>query len=143
MEGISGLYYCTDKDLGKAIIAKKQLKNLPYSIMLFAPMSDFVPSILLILRLPIIWSFGIFLIVLLLSSFLLRLSFARFAKMNSVFNKIAEGDFSIRADVSNDEVGSITSVLNNAIEKVSASLANIGKHTDKMQGSAKIYLPIW
>ncbi|UYT07027.1 methyl-accepting chemotaxis protein [Treponema denticola] len=134
VEGVSGLYYCTDKDLGKAIIAKKQLKNLPYSIMLFAPMSDFVPSILLILRLPIIWSFGIFLIVLLLSSFLLRLSFARFAKMNSVFNKIAEGDFSIRADVSNDEVGSITSVLNNAIEKVSASLANIGKHTDKMQG---------
>ena len=54
--------------------------------------------------------------------------------MNSVFNKIAEGDFSIRADVSNDEVGSITSVLNNAIEKVSASLVSIGKHTDKMQG---------
>ena len=134
VKGISELYYYTDKDLGKVIIAKKQLKNFPYSIMFFAPMGDFVPSILLILRLPIIWSFGILLIVLLLSSFLLRLSFARFAKMNKVFNKIAEGDFSIRADVSNDEVGSITSVLNNAIEKVSASLASIGKHADKMQG---------
>lgn len=128
-----GLYYYTDKDLGKVIVAKKQLKNFPYSIMLCAPMGDFIPSMLLILRLPIIWSFSILLIVLLLTSVLLRLFFARFAKMNSVFNKIAEGDFTIRAETSNDELGNITSVLNNAIKKISAALLNIGSHTGKMQ----------
>ena len=128
-----GLYYYKDKDLGKVIVAKKQLKNFPYSIMLCAPMEDFIPSMLLILRLPIIWSFSILLIVLLLTSFLLRLFFARFAKMNSVFNKIAEGDFTIRAETSNDELGNITSVLNNAIKKISAALLNIGAHTGKMQ----------
>ena len=128
-----GLYYYKDKDLGKVIVAKKQLKNFPYSIMLCAPMGDFIPSMLLILRLPIIWSFSILLIVLLLTSFLLRLFFARFAKMNSVFNKIAEGDFTIRAETSNDELGNITSVLNNAIKKISAALLNIGAHTGKMQ----------
>lgn len=134
LEGFPGLYYYTDKKLGKVIIAKEQLKHFPYSVMLAAPMNEFIPSILLILRLPFIWSFAILLITLVLSSFLLRLFFARFAKMTSVFNKIAEGDFSIRADVSNDEIGGITSVLNNAIEKVSAALASIGKHTDRMQG---------
>ena len=128
-----GLYYYTDKDLGKVIVAKKQLKNFPYSIMLCAPMRDFIPSMFLILRLPIIWSLSILLIVLLLTSFLLRLFFARFAKMNSVFNKIAEGDFTIRAETSNDELGNITSVLNNAIKKISAALLNIGAHTGKMQ----------
>ncbi|UTC77473.1 methyl-accepting chemotaxis protein [Treponema sp. OMZ 799] len=134
VEGFPELYHYTDKDLGKVLISKKQLQNFPYSIMLAAPMNEFIPPIFLILRLPFIWSFAILLIMLVISSFLLRIFFGRFAKMNSVFNKIAEGDFSIRADVSNDEVGSITSVLNNAIEKVSAALASIGKHTDRMQG---------
>ena len=134
IEDFSGLEYYIDKDLGKVIIAKKQIEGLPYYIVLASPINEFIPPMLSILRLPIIWSAAILLIVILSSRFLLGFLFGRFAKMNKVFNKIAEGDFSIRADVSNDEVGSITSVLNNAIEKVSASLVSIGKHTDKMQG---------
>ena len=133
IEDFSGLEYYIDKDLGKVIIAKKQIEGLPYYIVLASPINEFIPPMLSILRLPIIWSAAILLIVILSSRFLLGFLFGRFAKMNKVFNKIAEGDFTIRAEISNDEVGRITAVLNNAIEKIRDALSNIGEHTNKMQ----------
>lgn len=129
----SGLEYYNDKSLGKTIIKKTQLEAISYSMVIAIPEKDFVPPVISILGLPVLGTIILAVLILISSSFLIRFLFVRFVRMDSIFNKIAEGDFTIRAETSDDELGLITGSLNGAIEKVRLSLSNISKDTKTMQ----------
>ena len=127
------LHYYEDAQLGRIIVKKRKLENLPYSIILAAPYKDFVPRIIQILGISIIWTLILSAIIIVCSSLLLGFFFSKFGKMNVVFSSISEGDFTMKAETSNDELGIITTSLNNAIEKIRAALSNIAQHTHDMQ----------
>lgn len=128
-----GLQYYEDARLGKVMLKKKKLNDLPYSIVLAAPYKDFVPRVTTILGIPILWTLILSVIIIIISSFTVRLLFTRFIKMNHVFNKVAEGDFTVKAENTNDELSFIITSLNNAIEKVRSSLSHIAHNTSDMQ----------
>ena len=133
VKGYDNLQYFTEPALGKIIISKKQLHNLPYYAVLMTPVKDFVPPIRSILIDSIIVSLVLLAIMIILCTLLVSASFKRFTKINVVFNKVAEGDFTIQAEQSNDELGSITSTLNNAIMNIRNSLAAIAHTTVQME----------
>ena len=59
--------------------------------------------------------------------------FRRFVKLNTIFNKVAEGDFTAQAAVYSDELGSIALSMNNTIEKIRASFSVITDTAKNMQ----------
>lgn len=127
------LLYYNDSALGKVIVKKHKLADVPYSTILAVPVNDFVPSILSILGYSILWTIILLVIIIITSQIMLRYLFGRFAKLHTVFNQVAEGDFTIRAEGSGDELGNIASSMNNAIEKIRSSFSAISETTKNMQ----------
>ena len=133
----TGLKYYDDKTLGRVIVKEKKLENMPYYIILSIPESDFIPSVMSILGFSVLWTVILLIIVVVLNGFLVRILFSRFNAINIVFNKVAEGDFTVRAQNSKDELSIITVSLNNAVEKIALSFSAIADNTKAMQSICK------
>lgn len=131
--GYSDLSYYEDAVNGKMIVAKKQLGNLPYYSIIAVPIRDFVPPIFSILGYSIIWTVCLIVVLIIINQILLRYLFGRFTRLNTIFNKVAEGDFTVKALIHSDELGNIASAMNDAIEKIRASFATIANTTKNMQ----------
>ena len=131
--GYSDLQYYDDSSLGRVIVVKKQLTGLPYYTILAVPEKDFIPSIRSFLGYSLVWM-GILLVLIIgISQVMLSYLFGRFVKLNAIFNKVAEGDFTVQAAVHSDELGSIALSMNNAIEKIRNSFSVITDTVKNMQ----------
>lgn len=131
--GYDGLQYYEDNMLGKVIIVRKKLPDLPYYTILAIPVNDFIPPVLPILGYSLLWTAILLVIIIVVNQFLLRSLFRRFVRMDTIFNKVAEGDFTVKADIHSDELGAIASSMNNAIEKIRASFSVIADTIKSMQ----------
>lgn len=133
LTGYSGLQYYDDALLGKVIVAKKQLATLPYYAIIAIPAEDFIPPVLSILGYSLVWTAVLLALIIILNQFMLRYLFGRFITLHAVFNKVAEGDFTVQAVVHSDELGVIASSMNNAIDKIRASFSVIIDAAKNMQ----------
>lgn len=131
--GNGNLQYYEDAVLGKVILAKKKLTDLPYYTVLAIPAKDFIPSSITILGYSILWTAILLALLLLLNYFLFRSLFSRFNKLDFVFNKVSEGDFTIQAEAHSDEFGILALSINNAIEKIRSSFSVITGTAKDMQ----------
>jgi len=133
----SNLQYYDDPLLGRIVIAKKQLSNLPYYTIMAVPVKDFIPPIFSILRYSLVWVAVLLILIVVINQLMLRYLFGRFIKLHAVFNKVAEGDFTAQATVHSDELGSIALSMNNAIEKIRASFLVITDTAKDMQAVSR------
>lgn len=133
LTGYSGLQYYDDASLGKVIVAKKQLATLPYYAIIAIPAEDFIPPVVSILSYSLVWTAVILVLIIIVNQFMLRYLFGRFITLHTVFNKVAEGDFTVQAVVHSDELGVIASSMNNAIDKIRASFSVIIDAAKNMQ----------
>ena len=125
LTGYSNLQYYDDDLLGRVIIVKKQLSDLPYYTIMAVPVKDFIPPILSILGYSLLWTAVLLILMIIINQFMLSYLFGRFIKLHTIFDKVAEGDFTVQAAVHSDELGSIALSMNNAIEKIRASFSVI------------------
>ena len=133
LTGYSGLQYYDDASLGKVIVAKKQLATLPYYAIIAIPAEDFIPPVVSILGYSLVWTAVLLVLIIIVNQFMLRYLFGRFITLHTVFNKVAEGDFTVQAVVHSDELGVIASSMNNAIDKIRASFSVIIDAAKNMQ----------
>ena len=133
----SNLQYYDDDSLGKVIVIKKQLGDLPYYTIMAVPVKDFIPPIFSILRYSLVWVAVLLILIVVINQLMLRYLFGRFIKLHAVFNKVAEGDFTAQATVHSDELGSIALSMNNAIEKIRASFLVITDTAKDMQAVSR------
>lgn len=133
LTGYSGLQYYDDPSLGKVIVAKKQLATLPYYAIIAIPAEDFIPPVVSILSYSLVWTAVLLVLIIIVNQFMLRYLFGRFITLHTVFNKVAEGDFTVQAVVHSDELGVIASSMNNAIDKIRASFSVIIDAAKNMQ----------
>ncbi len=131
--GYPNLQYYDDDLLGKVIVAKKQLATLPYYAIIAIPAEDFIPPVLSILGYSLVWTAVLLVLIIIVNQFALRYLFGRFITLHTVFNKVAEGDFTVQAVAHADELGIIASSMNNAIEKIRASFSTITDTAKNMQ----------
>jgi len=137
LTGYDNLQCYDDPTLGRVVIAKKQLTDLPYYTIMAVPVKDFVPPILSILRYSLLWTAVLLILMITVNQFMLRYLFGRFIKLNAVFNKVAEGDFTVQTTVHSDELSSIALSMNNAIEKIRASFSVITDTAKNMQSVSR------
>ena len=133
LTGYSNLQYYEDSTLGRVVIVKKQLADLPYYTILAVPVKDFIPSIRSLLGYSFLWTAVLLILMIIINQFMLRHLFGRFIKLHAIFNRVAEGDFTVQAAVHSDELGSIALSMNNAIEKIRASFLVITDTAKNMQ----------
>ena len=72
-------------------------------------------------------------LMIIINQFMLRYLFGKFIKLHAIFNRVAEGDFTVQAVMHSDELGSIALSMNNAIEKIRASFLVIADTAKNMQ----------
>ena len=138
LTGYSNLQYYDDPSLGRVIVVKKQFNASPYYTILAVPEKDFVPSISSFFGYSLLWMCILLVLIIGISQVMLGYVFRRFVKLNAIFNKIAEGDFTAQAAVHSDELGSIALSMNNAIEKIRASFSVITDTAKNMQSVSQI-----
>lgn len=137
VQGYSGLQYYKDSALGTVIAKQKQLEGLPYTAVVAIPVAGLIPSIFSIISSSLVWIGIFFIILLIITQQLIRVLFNRFITLNEVFGKLAQGDFTSKAKVSADELGSIVSKMNDAIEKIRMSFSHIAERTHKLQSAGE------
>ena len=133
LTGYSNLQYYDDPSLGRVIVVKKQFNASPYYTILAVPEKDFVPSISSFFGYSLLWMCILLVLIIGISQVMLSYVFRRFVKLNAIFNKVAEGDFTAQAAVYSDELGSIALSMNNTIEKIRASFSVIADTAKNMQ----------
>ncbi len=102
-----------EKERGKIIYAKKiASKNFPYTIVLTAPIHDFLPSVFSIILDSTVAIIIILLVVSLLIALNARSTSSRIIGIGTVLGSLAHGDFTVQADTRKDEIGQIGSYLN-------------------------------
>jgi len=129
----SNLQYYEDSTLGRVVMVKKQLADLPYYTILAVPVKDFIPSIRSLLGYSFLWTTVLLILMIIINQFMLRYLFGKFIKLHAIFNRVAEGDFTVQAVMHSDELGSIALSMNNAIEKIRASFLVIADTAKNMQ----------
>jgi len=122
-----------DEKLGKVVAKELSLENVTYRLMLFIPVNENVPSLVSILRYSVLGSVILLVIVLVLSTLMMRFIFRKFSKMNVVFQEVANGNFTVKAKNTHDEIGVISQYLNNMIGKLRLSFQNILQSTKLME----------
>lgn len=138
LTGYNNLHYYDDAELGRVVIVKKKLADLPYYTILAVPVKDFIPSVTPILGYSLVWVAILLVFIIVISQVMLHHLFGRFIKLHTVFDKLAEGDFTAQATVHSDELGDIASSMNNAIEKIRASFSVLTDTAKDMQSVSQI-----
>ncbi|MGP1438675.1 MAG: methyl-accepting chemotaxis protein [Treponema sp.] len=122
-----------DEKLGNVAVKELPLENVAYKLMLFTPVNENIPSFASILRYSILGSVVLLVIVILLSNMIMRLLFMKFKTLNVVFEEISNGNFTVSAKNTKDEIGVVAQYLNSMVEKLKASIQNILQSTKVME----------
>ncbi len=133
INGYENLNFYKDPKLGKVLVKKRNIKGVPYSILVVTPLADFVPSVVKILGESIIGTAILLMVALILSTLLLKMFFKKIKKMNGIFKEVANGNFIIQAKEEKNELGLIAIYLNSTIEKIRNSILSVRKSTGNMQ----------
>ena len=119
VQGFAHLGVWHEKGVGKMIYAKKAAsKDFPYTIVLTAPVKDFLPSVFSI----VLDSTVAIIVMLLLISALIALNARSTSKritgLGTVLGSLARGDFTAQADTDTykDEIGQIGNYLNHTTD---------------------------
>jgi len=117
VQGFAHLGVWHEKGVGKMIYAKKAAsKDFPYTIVLTAPVKDFLPSVFSI----VLDSTVAIIVMLLLISALIALNARSTSKritgLGAVLGSLARGDFTAQADTYKDEIGQIGNYLNHTTD---------------------------
>lgn len=128
------LQYYDDAKLGRLIVAKQKLGDLPYDIIVVSPLKDFMPSLVKVLGGGIFIASVCLVITIILSTILLNFQFSKFDKMKDIFAKLADGNFTVRIPTEgNDEISDFAKYLNATIEEVANTIKIIGQSSTTMQ----------
>ncbi|MEL5720368.1 MAG: methyl-accepting chemotaxis protein [Treponemataceae bacterium] len=134
LNGSDNLQYYDDAELGRLIVAKQKLGDLPYDIIVVSPIKDFMPSLVKVLGGGIFVASICLVITIILSTILLNFQFSKFNKTKDVFAKLADGDFTVRIPADgNDEISDFAKYLNSTIEEVANTIKIIGQSSTTMQ----------
>ena len=125
-----------DEKLGKVVVKELEMDSVDYRMFLFAPLDENIPSFFSILRYSVVGTFFLLIIVIFFSNMIMRLIFKRLSKMNVVFKEIANGNFTVKAKETQDEMGMISQFFNNAIEKIRKSISHVHQSTAVMEKTA-------
>ena len=128
-----GIKTYKDEKLGDMAVKEFPLENVSYRLILFIPINENIPSFASILGYSILGSVILLIIVIILSTLMMNLIFRKFTRMNFVFQEVANGNFTVKARNSHDEIGIISQYLNNMVEKLRISFQNILQSTKLMQ----------
>ena len=117
----------------KMIYAKKAAStDFPYTIVLTAPVKDFLPSVFSIA----LDSTVAIIIMLLLMSLLIALNARSTSKriigLGTVLGSLAQGDFTVRADMCKDEIGQIGNYLNNTTDTMRELFMQVKEESNNM-----------
>ena len=137
IEGYQNLRYYNDPVLGKILVKTKKLDKLPYSTIIAIPAADFVPSMYEIAGYALIWTVVLLVLIVIIGQVIIKLFFDRLAKINMVFREIAQGNFTVQAEESKDELNSITKGLNDAIANSRSAFSTIGAATKTIQKTSE------
>lgn len=130
----SGLQYYDDAKLGRVIVAKQKLGDLPYEVIVASPVNDFMPSLVKVLGGAIFVGCALLVVTIIGSTILLNFQFSKFNKTKELFTKLADGDFTVRLpSESNDEISDLAQYLNATIEEVAHTIKVIGHNSNTMQ----------
>ena len=101
------------KSQGKMIYAKKvATADFPYTIVLIAPIQDFLPSVIEIILDSIVAIVVMLILAALLIALNARNTSKRISGLGTVLGSLAQGDFTAEADTYKDEIGQIGNYLN-------------------------------
>ncbi len=122
-----------DEKLGNVAVKELPLENVSYRLMLLMPVNENIPTIASILGYSVLGSVILLVIVIVLSSLIMHFIFRKFTQMNFVFQEVANGNFTVKAKNTQDEIGIISKYLNNMVEKLRISFQNILQSTQVME----------
>ncbi|MGP1576863.1 MAG: methyl-accepting chemotaxis protein [Treponema sp.] len=125
IKGYNGLEYYDDPSLGRVVVKKHQLEGVPYSTILVAPVKDFIPSVYTIMGYALIWVPILLIVILILTQLLMRAAFSHIHRITDIFHQVAEGDFTVKVERTNNELGIIIGAFNDTIEKIRNALSRI------------------
>ena len=113
------------KGVKQMVYSERKIGKMPYKIGFLAPTDDFVPSIIVMAR----WAIFLTCLVILLSIIIIILFSSRIVKritgMQTTFKQIAQGDFTVRMEEKNDELGKIGLYLNTMAESLNSSFQTV------------------
>ena len=133
VQGFSHIGSWYEKDQGKMIYAKKPAaKGFPYTIVLTAPIQDFLPSVLGIVLDSIVAIIVMLILVSLLIVMNARRTSKRISGLGTVLGLLAQGDFTAQADTSQDEIGLIGSYLNHTTDTMRELFSQIKDEAKNM-----------
>ncbi len=113
------------KGVNQMVYSERKIGKMPYKIGFLAPTDDFIPSIIVMAR----WAIFLTCLVILLSIIIIILFSSRIVKritgMQTTFKQIAQGDFTVRMEEKNDELGKIGLYLNTMAESLNSSFQTV------------------
>lgn len=113
VSGFAHLGAWHENQSGKMIYAKKAAsKDFPYTIVLAAPIKDFLPSVFSIVLDSTVAIIIMLLLVSLLIALNARSTSKRIIDIGGVLGSLAQGDLTVQADTHKDEIGQIGNYLN-------------------------------
>ena len=133
VQGFPHLGSWHENQFRKMIYAKKAAStDFPYTIVLTAPVKDFLPSVFSIA----LDSTVAIIIMLLLMSLLIALNARSTSKriigLGTVLGSLAQGDFTVRADMCKDEIGQIGNYLNNTTDTMRELFMQVKEESNNM-----------
>ena len=133
VQGFTHLGIWQDKQFGKMIYAKKAAsQDFPYTIVLTAPIKDFLPSVFSIALDSIVAIVFMLLLVSLLIALNARSTSKRIIGLGSVLGSLAQGDFTALADTYKDEIGQIGNYLNHTTDTMRELFKQVKNESNNM-----------
>ena len=133
VQGFTHLGIWQDKQFGKMIYAKKAAsQDFPYTIVLTAPIKDFLPSVFSIVLDSIVAIVFMLLLVSLLIALNARSTSKRIIGLGSVLGSLAQGDFTALADTYKDEIGQIGNYLNHTTDTMRELFKQVKNESNNM-----------
>ena len=122
-----------ENQFGKMIYAKKAAStDFPYTIVLIAPVKDFLPSVFSIALDSTVAIIIMVLLVSLLIALNARSTSKRIIGLGTVLGSLAQGDFTVRADMCKDEIGQIGNYLNNTTDTMRELFMQVKEESNNM-----------
>lgn len=133
VQGFPQIKTWRDSNHGRMLYSEKSVGQLPYKMVIIAPIRDFLPGTFAIAKVSIMTTVVIILLASFLSSLGMKKISQRIAKMEQAFSMFAAGDFTMRLPEAKDEFGRIALYLNQTFESIGNSLRTVRSESEKMQ----------
>ena len=133
VQGFPHLGSWHENQFRKMIYAKKAAStDFPYTIVLTAPVKDFLPSVFSIALDSTVAIIIMLLLVSLLIALNARSTSKRIIGLGTVLGSLARGDFTVMADMCKDEIGQIGNYLNNTTDTMRELFMQVKEESNNM-----------